>query len=323
MVFASGISSASEVVCVGFETGHFSGQDAVSIGTRSGQNPSGSGIKAVSIGYHAANLNGQERSVNIGDSAGATSCGASVTNIGRNSGLLNSGAQSTNIGTSAGALAAGIGAVNVGWCSGCTGATGSNSTCVGTRAGFAGTGNNVLALGYNAGAGFPGGVVPAFTTCIGMNGIRNVVAALPTTPQNIMLDTTTGELYYEPLSPSPITTESIVNVNVNYTYTTAEILGGIILRDTTNNIDDTLPTPLALITAITSPYVGQSFKCRIFNVSTKNINSIIENGNTYFSSYSASDFKTKKDVVRCLEFVITNIIVPAITVYSWQTDIKG
>lgn len=105
------------------------------------------------------------------------------------------------------------------------------------------------------------------------------------------------------------------------TFTVAEILSGLVLRDTLSNARaDLLPTAAAIVAAINGCQVGQSFRTLIRNTSA-GAGSITLTTNTglTLSGTMAIVFQQQKELM----FVVTNVTPgsEAVTVYSMGVSV--
>ena len=116
-----------------------------------------------------------------------------------------------------------------------------------------------------------------------------------------------------------INTASIAN-GVNTTYTSAQILGGLILRNPSAGVTDTLPTATDLINTLRSftkdAYIGMSFEFTIQNGSggANTITVAAGTGGTTNGTMTIAQNNMKR-----FKIVITNVANPAYTVYSLGT----
>jgi len=120
-----------------------------------------------------------------------------------------------------------------------------------------------------------------------------------------------------------MTTPVIVNQNSNHTYTAAEWLSGIIMRNTSSDVEDTLPTASSIIALIPSAVVGLTFTTQIYNISNKEVQKHYDGVGMNTVHLTTTEMKLKKDDVRTFRCVIASISPDNIDVYSPRTDMTG
>ncbi len=114
-----------------------------------------------------------------------------------------------------------------------------------------------------------------------------------------------------------IATVSTITTAGAATYTAAQLLGGLILRDPNGaGRSDVTPTAALLVAALTSPVVGQSFEFTIRNTAdaAETITVTAGAGATLSGPMTIAQNNSRQFLV-----VIDNVATPAYTLYSLGT----
>lgn len=105
----------------------------------------------------------------------------------------------------------------------------------------------------------------------------------------------------------------------NVTYTAADILTGVIVRDCAGaGRSDVLPTAALLVAAIPHPFVGQMIDCLLVNGSdaAETITIGAGSGGAFDTNQTAASRIIPQNASKVLHIRITNVATPAYVVYA-------